>query len=246
MKRLEAVMFRRKATVVVGALAVLAACVSANDPWKNADYEKWTSKEVEKILNNSPWAKGIQVPYYPYLNGDRAESDQHAKIGSASDPSGVADSQLYSPEGTFVLRWNTALTVRRALYREAVLHGEPDDYAARRYLINDEENIELTLIPTGQTLLPPVEPPSLIRETYLRLQPSGRKIPAINAESRSQVDARGSKGYIFYFPQKMADGTFYISRDITEIDFVSEVGVRRFEAKFRPAEMVGVGGADFY
>lgn len=240
-------MLRRKAAFVAGAIAVFAMYVwAANDPWKNADYEKWTSKDVEKILNNSPWAKSITVPYYPYLNGDGREIDQHAKIGNASDPSGVADAQIYAAEGTFTLRWNTALTVRRALYREAVLHGEPDDYAARRYLINDEENIVLTMIPTGQTLLPPTESPSLIRETYLLLQPSGKKIPAINAESRSEVDARKNRGYVFYFPQRKADGTFNISKDVTEIDFVIEVGVRRFEAKFRPADMVGVEGVDFY
>jgi hypothetical protein len=239
-------MFRRKAVFVAGAFALLAVCVWATDPWKNADYEKWTSKDVEKILNSSPWAKTIQVPYYPYSNGDSRETDERIRIGSASNPNGVGDSQLNAPEGTFILRWNSALTVRHALYREAVLHGMATDYATGRFLINDEENIQLALVPTGQTMLPPTESPSLIRETYLQLQPSGRKILAVNAESRSEVDAQGHRGYIFYFAQRMGDGTLNIPKDATEIDFFTQVGVRRFEAKFRPAEMVGAEGVDYF
>jgi hypothetical protein len=44
----------------------------------------------------------------------------------------------------------------------------------------------------------------------------------------------------------MTDGSDAISKDATEIDFYSEVGVRKFEAKFRPAEMVSMGSVDFY
>ena len=52
-----------------GAIALLAICVFATEPWKNADYEKWSAKDVDRILNNSPWAKQITIPYSSYLNG---------------------------------------------------------------------------------------------------------------------------------------------------------------------------------
>jgi hypothetical protein len=236
----------RKMALMASSLALMAISVWATEPWKNADYEKWSAKDVDKILNNSPWAKSILVPYYPYLNGDRRETDQHIQIGSGKDPSGVADTKIYQPDGTFTLRWNSALTLRRALYREAVLKGLGADYANQRFLINDEENIVLVLLPTGQTLLPPTEPPTLRRETYLELHPSGKRIPATIAEERTWVDARDNRGYVFCFPQRMADGTPTITKDVTEIEFFTQIGVRRFGAKFRAADMVGVEGVDYF
>lgn len=236
----------RKMVLSVTFVATLAVCVWATEPWKNADYEKWSAKDVDKILNNSPWAKSILVPYSPYLNGDRPETDQRIQIGSGQNPSGVADSKIYHPDGTFTLRWNSALTLRRALYREAVLKGLGSDYATQRYLVNDEQNIVLTLIPTGQTQLPPMEPPALTRETYLELHPSGRKIPASLAEERAWVDARDNRGYVFCFPQRQADGSLTISKDVTEVEFFTQVGVRKFMAKFRAAEMVLGNGADYF
>jgi hypothetical protein len=238
-------MLPRKAVLASSVFLLLALCVWATDPWKNSDFEKWSSKDVDKILNSSPWAKSITVPFYPYLNGDGRETDDRIRIGSAKDPSSVAESALYQPAGTFILRWNSALTLRRALYREAILHGTPVD-DARVYLVNDEESMELTLIPTGQTLLPPTEAPTLRQETYLQLQPSGHMLRATLAETRFRLDARGDRGYIFYFPQRLADGSPSIPKNVTEIVFFTQVGVRRFEAKFRPAEMVTTDAADYF
>jgi hypothetical protein len=236
---------KRKIILAAGAIACLAVCVWATEPWKNADFEKWSAKDVDRILNNSPWAKQITIPYSPYLNGDSPETDQQMKIGKAGDPGG-ADAQTYHASGTFTLRWNSALTLRRALYREAVLKGMGTDDASQRYLINDEENVDLVLIPTGQTLLPPTEAISLRRETYLELKPSGRKIYAVIAETRMWVDARDSRGYFFAFPQRMKDGAPSIPKDATEISFFTQVGVRKFEAKFKVAEMMMGEGADYF
>jgi hypothetical protein len=236
---------RRKIILAAGAIACVAVCAWATEPWKNADFEKWSAKDVDRILNNSPWAKQITIPYAPYLNGDSPETDERIKIGKASDPGG-ADGQIYHANGTFTLRWNSALTLRRALYREAVLKGLGTDFASQRYLINDEENIDLVMIPTGQTLLPPTEPITLRRESYLELKPSGRKIHAVIAEERMWVDARDNRGYFFAFPQRMKDGTPSIPKDATEISFFTQVGVRKFEAKFKVAEMVMGEGADYF
>lgn len=236
---------RRRIILAAGAILLMAVCVFATEPWKNADYEKWSAKDVDRILNNSPWAKQITIPYSPYLNGDSPETAQQMKIGKAGDPGG-ADAQLYRASGTFTLRWNSALTLRRALYREAVLKGLGTDFASQRYLINDEENIDLVMIPTGQTVLPPTEETSLRRETYLELKPSGRKIYARIAETRMWVDARDSRGYFFAFPQRMKDGTPSIPKDATEISFFTQVGVRKFEAKFKAADMMMGEEADYF
>ena len=232
--------------LAAGVFSLLAVCVWASDPWKNLDYEKWSPKDVDRILNNSPWAKSITIPYSPYLNGDRRETDKQVRIGSGADPSGLADSAIYEPSGTFILRWNSALTLRRALYRDAVLRGVPADDATQKYLINDEENMDLVMIPTGQTHLPPIDGYPLRAESYLELRPSGKKIYAAIAEERAWVDARDTRGFIFSFPQRLKDGTPSIPKDVTEIVFFTKIGVRRFEAKFRAADMMLGAGADYF
>jgi hypothetical protein len=106
--------------------------------------------------------------------------------------------------------------------------------------------MDLVMIPTGQTFLPPTEPIALRRETYLELKPSGQKIYTVIAETRSWVDVRDTRGYFFAFPQRLKDGTPTIGKDVTEIDFFTQVGVRIFQAKFRPSEMMLGDGADYF
>lgn len=237
---------RGKTAIGIVGIALVAFCACASDSWKTTPYEKWSAKDVEKILNDSPWAKSITIPYSLLLNGDRPETDERLKIGGASNPNGVADSQIYKPDGIFILRWNSAITVRRALYRDAVAHGIPADYANDRYLKNDPEFMELVMVPVGQTLLPPTEEPTLLRETTLQFQPSGKVVHPTNAQARGQVNSLGQEGYIFDFPKLAADGKSIIPKETTQIEFFTQVGVRRFGAKFKPADMMIHDVLDYY
>src|SRR5260370_25132713 len=37
--------------------SVCAVALFASDVWKTKDYTQWSSEEVNKVLNDSPWAK---------------------------------------------------------------------------------------------------------------------------------------------------------------------------------------------
>ena len=39
----------------------LAGTVLAADAWRAKDYKQWDSKDVDKILNDSPWVKVVQI-----------------------------------------------------------------------------------------------------------------------------------------------------------------------------------------
>ncbi len=241
----------RKSVFAIGFFAALAICTLASDAWKTKPYEKWTAQEVEKILSDSPWAKAILLPNYPYLNGDSHETDKQVKIGKADDP--VTDplaipsalTRTFKPEGTFVLRWNSSRTMRRAIYRDAVLHGLPADFA-QHYLLDAPEQLELVLVAVGQTLLPPVEESTLLKETFIQLQPSGEKIYASRVRVRDLVDARGDEGYVFDFPIKSTESSHALLRSATVVEFFTQVGVRKFNAKFHTAEMVNRDGSDLF
>jgi hypothetical protein len=237
---------KRKVTFVVIGIALVAFCALASDSWKNTPYEKWSAKDVQMILNDSPWAKSITVPYSPFLNGNSQEADHQIKIGTASDPKELSDSRIYKPDGIFILRWNSAITLRRALYRDAVLHGIPADYAASRYLQNDPEFVELVLVPVGQTLLPPTEQSNLMSETQLQFQPSGKMIRPTSTQVRAQVNSLGQEGYVFDFPKQLPDGSPIIPKGTTQIEFFTQVGVRRFGAKFKTGDMAVHDTPDYF
>jgi hypothetical protein len=241
----------RKSVFVLGISAALAISLFASDAWKTKPYEKWTAQEVQKILTDSPWAKPILLPNYPYLNGDSRETDKEIRIGKAYDP--VADplaepsahTRTFKPEGTFILRWNSSRTLRRALYRDAVLHGLPPDFA-QHYLIDSPDHLQLVLIAVGQTLLPPVEESSLSKETYIQLQPTGEKVYSNHVRIRDMVDAGGDEAYVFDFPITTGPNSPSLLKGVTLVEFFTQVGVRKFNAKFHPEEMVNREGADLF
>src|SRR3981081_3328743 len=41
--------------------SVCAVALFASDVWKTKDYTQWSSEEVYKVLNDSPWAKQMNV-----------------------------------------------------------------------------------------------------------------------------------------------------------------------------------------
>jgi hypothetical protein len=232
-------------------LMFAAATALASDPWDSKSYERWTSKDVRKILSDSPWAKTVTVPYYPYLNGDSLETRTEVQIGHVpydpnKDPIPNGINQVFKPLGVFALRWNSSLMIRRALYRDAVLHGATPETAARKYLRDVPRQFELVLVPLGQTLLPPTESATLQQKTYLQLQPSGRKLSPRLVQVRVPLDASGREGYVFRFDMKEPDGTRTIPVETTEISFVSQVGVRIFQTKFQTASMMRGGNPDLY
>lgn len=46
---------------VVAVAFLLATDLWAGDPWKQKSYKDWNQNDVPKILNDSPWAKRIEV-----------------------------------------------------------------------------------------------------------------------------------------------------------------------------------------
>lgn len=242
-------MIPRRIGRVSTAVFLAALCVFAAEPWKQKPYEKWTAGEVRQVLQNSPWAKASKAPYAPYLNGDKPEGGATLKIGTVPDvtlsdtPADATHATLH-PDTTVVIRWNSSLTVRRALYRDAVLAGMKETEAAERFLNDPPENIEIVMSAAADSLLPPSEPSSLQPETYLVMSPSGLKVPVARVKVHQEVDIHNRSGYVFEFPRSRADGSSIVPEGTSYIEFQCRMGARMFRARFKPTEMVGPEGAD--
>src|SRR5260221_8983735 len=56
--------------------SVCAVALFASDVWKTKDYTQWSSEEVNKVLNDSPWAKQTNV-----TGGQNAQSQRRGSNG---------------------------------------------------------------------------------------------------------------------------------------------------------------------
>ena len=239
----------RRIGIASAALGFAALCLFAAEPWKQKSYEKWTAADVRQVLHNSPWAKASEAPYVPQLNGDKSEGGVGLKIGTVPDvtlsdtPVDATHATLHA-DTTVVIRWNSSLTVRRALYRDAVLAGEKETDAAERFLNTPPENLEFVMMAAADSLLPPSEPSSLEPDTFLVMSPSGLKIPAARVKVHQESDVHGRTGYLFEFPRTRSDGSSIVPQGTSYIEFQCRMGARMFRVRFKPAEMVGRDGAD--
>jgi hypothetical protein len=51
----------KRATLLVLAVVVLVSVANADDVWKAKPYQQWDAKDVQKILNESPWVRTVHV-----------------------------------------------------------------------------------------------------------------------------------------------------------------------------------------
>lgn len=240
-------MKRRVNVIAAVASLCLAACVFAAEPWKSKDYEKWTSRDVERILSSSPWAHLIGAPRTPYTNGDIPDAGASARVSSGkpasgTDPLHAGDS---SEENGFILRWNSSITIRRALYRQAVLKGTDPEAAKESYLGEaDTDDYELVLISAAETILPWDDTRTLKQEAYLEFDPSKARVSPAAAKVQEMVDAHGHRGFAFWFPKRLEGGAPAIPEGTTNVVFHMHIGPTNLFTAFKPAEMIGADGPD--
>ena len=113
-------------------------CLAAADFWQSKPASEWNEKELQKILNNSPWAHQISVsvngPTPPSIGrgGPPVSDDTGAPApisagggggrggrgggggGGLPDAAGEAGGGASTP---IVIRWQTAMVVKQALVR---------------------------------------------------------------------------------------------------------------------------------
>lgn len=109
---------------IIGLLMVTVAF--AAESWTRKAYTEWSQKEVQRLLNDSPWAKSFNLRY-AVLTQVRREVGQFATVPSEGE--GGND-----PEVVYTAYLRTAQPMREAVVRAAQLEAKYDhmDDAARR------------------------------------------------------------------------------------------------------------------
>ena len=130
----------RRTVLCLLALAVLASAVvmQAADFWEKKHFTEWSLKECRKLLQKSPWAKRrtfSQVFIEPLQNSPVSTAGQDpitGASGTGSRSSTGARSREQNPRLTYSVQFRSALPIRQAIVRSAMLQNKYDD-------LNDEQ-----------------------------------------------------------------------------------------------------------
>lgn len=242
-------MMWKRVILVLAVVLVTASLFAAGDPWKDKPYKQWDANDLRKILFDSPWAKQVSVvaTWKPSAGsaitsvGANASAPGGAMGGnierSAQDPSGAENHAL------FVVRWESSLTVRQAIARNAMLKGMTEE-KAEEYLSQEPETYKVTIMGNDMTPFDKVDEMALKQQTYLLVKKTKQKLVPERVEIRRDSKSQRISDIVFQFAKKSATGEASIPADEKQLEFSCETKVTKVKTSFDLPKMVGPKGAD--
>jgi hypothetical protein len=237
-------------------LAGAALAWAGNDPWKSKPYQQWDSKDVERIMDDSPWAKMIRVDVL-WKNAAPNQSDADTKDlggggggGDDSDKSSHPSALRQPGEGTqfpqtvYLTRWISSRTMRAAVLRNAVLGGNLKEDAADKQLAAPVDAYQVELLGRDMTPFQGMDEKALTQAAYLQTKKKKEKISPAKIEIARSKDGKTIQAIEFLFPKKGATGESTIAADEKGVDFYCTAGKAKIQTSFEIPKMEDMKGRD--
>jgi len=208
-----------------GLIVLSAACLMAASFWQKP-YAEWSDKEVNKMLNDSPWAKSTSIEM-SFPGSDVAPLPGGGGNGPQGGGGGFTPPSL---EIQAIIE--SALPVRQALVRRkfGAEAGKSED--ARKILNEEPKSYEIVLSgPLGMFVMGPPDQVSknLTEVTSLSSAKSG----AIKPEKIEVSKPGRTMEVLFVFPRTMP-----FTVEDQEVEFATKLGKSNLRYKFRLKDMV--------
>ena len=244
----------RKFAKVSLAILLVAVMAWASEPWKEKPYQQWDMKDTEKVMNDSPWARTIQVTMgigfgnrmTPPNAGSQQGGQGQPNMPPGGEPRTVDDSNGMSSSmqrtSSFEVRWISALTMRQALSRASVLDGKMTQADVERYLAKPPATYQLALFGPNMSAFAGATEAALMKDSYLEMKSEKQKVAPISVNIEKSADGK-SEAITFDFP-KTENGQPTIGPDEKGIDFVCKVKDLNLKFHFDPRKMTGKQGRD--
>jgi hypothetical protein len=237
-------MFKRIFFPALILLGFAAAILNAADFWEKKKYSEWSPKEVQAMLNDSPWARRVVVAIGDLrpagrkaetVGGGRADGRAPSPGVDRSGRGGETGSDIpRSPTATLLLRFHAALPIKQAVARARFGDEVLKSPEAANMLSRKEEAIIIGI--TGPPRQLPADPAGLKENAHIVIK--GRD--PIQAEK--VVIDKGKEGAAIYLifpkgtnPIRLEDGSFELRVQFPTFEFK-----RRFKLK----EMVFEGNLE--
>lgn len=232
---------------VIGVWIVTGTLLGGGDLLAERDFMAWSTKEVEKMLTDSPWSHGLSVMTADESLAGRVGGLQGGLIGGkggagrAGGGGGVGGdgagnlgggSFMASPHRTeLVVRWTSALPVKRALARSRSSGADDTLPADEQQLLDQEETFyRVAVVGLPPELTMGVGSLSELRAATVLRRKKGPSIEVVDIVLEYQRDHLTIE---FHFPK-----TAQITLDDKEVEFITMLGDNEVKKKFKLKDMV--------
>jgi hypothetical protein len=255
----------RKAILVGSVTLIVAALLFAGgDPWKSKPYQQWDDKDVQRILQDSPWAKVVQVD----VNWKPGQDDSiDASSGLGAAPSGSSTTPPPSgkmggyqapasnglppvisggggAQASFLLRWVSSRTVQRAAARKVELAGQLKSEEAEKQLAQPFDDYEIAVAGPDMKPFQSADDDALKKSATLVEKKNKQKISPIKVQVTRAADGKKVQAVVFIFPRKSENGEPTIADDEKGVDFDCSVNGAKIRASFDISKMQDTQGRD--
>jgi hypothetical protein len=199
------------------------------------------SAGMSQTLPQGPGSAGAQA-----AGGGPGSNYPNGGVGGGPTPDYGAPSLLGTPEGQtlFIVRWNSAQTVREAIVRSHILSGDIKESDASQYLGQPATDYEITVIGPDMTPFGMISQDDLKTKTYLQAKQSKAKVNPTSMQIQRGADGKQVLAVMFSFPRKTADGKDLISPNDRAVQFVVKTKELNLNAGFDLRKMETEKGPD--
>lgn len=251
-------------------MAMAAIVWASNDPWKSKPYQQWDQKDVQKILQDSPWSKTIRVDANWESRSNMSEPSSPSEMprpnsgeapqGSAAGRSGGMSggspqapasggmesnaSETATPQAVFTVRWISSRTLREALVRNAVLAGQMKESDAEADVARSPDFYQIVIAGPQMTPFETSTEEAVKNAAFLATKKAKQKIEAEKVEFQRSPDGRSIRDVIITFPRKSSTGEPAIGGDEKGVEFSLSLARTAFRANFDFSKMDDAQGRD--
>jgi len=230
------------------------------DPWKSKPYQQWDSKDISRIVNDSPWARVVHVdaPWKNAAGGSDAAGGvpvggvrpstgmggMGAQPSSAPPDPGGNGQNSQIPQAAFLVRWVSSRTIREAVLRSAVLSGKTKEKDAEKQLAVPTDTYQVFVAGPDMKPFAGIDDDELKRGTFLLTRKTKQKIAPSAVQIEWTADGAGVQAIVFLFPKKSQTGESTIAADEKGADFTCVAGPARIQTTFDISKMDDAHGRD--
>jgi hypothetical protein len=236
---------RRSCAVAVALF--LAIDLWAGDPWKEKPCKAWSEKDVRKILNESPWAKRVEVEGTQTKGAGLATEEGATGEGEGGEGAEGAGGRGEDNERgriTLVIRWVSSRTLRQAWVRGEVLQKRISETDTAKFLPPPSEDAQLLIVGSDMSLFEKLDEDALRAKSFLLRTKSKQRIGPNTVRIVRLPDGKGIKGILFHFPKKVLASPSTLPIYDNDLKFVSQTGKTEIKASFDLQQMLDNEGLD--
>lgn len=167
--------------------------------------------------------------------------------GAGGQQPGMGGGQGDTAEGrnvTYVIRWNSAQTIRDAVARQAMLSGKASQSQLQQYVDQQPNVYQVFVFGPDMTPFAQETNDTLKSKAFMEVKPSKEKVAPAQVEIVKSPTGGGVTGVLFSFPKQGTDGKPVIAPNDKEAHFECKLKLAHLGANFDLRKMVGKNGQE--